>query len=259
MVTSYKAKPLTSNRAVVLKVAEPGGSDFLKEEANYLATLNHPNIIKIFPALEVDGIKYYIAREPKTDEWYIALEYFEGGSLADWLKRKGKFGLIETLNLAKQIGSALEYAHSRGIVHGDVKPSNILLRYTPDGSFQAALSDFGATIATIHGNYIVYAFTPAYASPEQLESAKIDRRSDIYSLGVVLYQMLTGRLPYEGASDVELTQSILHQVPPPPSSLVSEIPVEMDNVILRALQKQREKRFQTVEEMIEALIQTAHV
>lgn len=254
MGTVYEARPLVGNGHVVLKVAEGQGADFLKDEAEHLAALDHPDIVKALPVLEVDGQEYYAAREPDTNEWYIALEYFDGGSLADRLKSEGKLNLQETLAIAQQIGSALEYAHARGIVHGDIKPSNVLFQRVSDGSLQAALSDFGVTMGADGAGSIARAATLPYASPEQLDGGKrIDRRSDVYSLGVVLYQTLTGHLPFEARTDEELMRAIQSQPPQPPSRLVSTIPPEVDRVILKALRKRPEERFQTVEEMVEAL------
>lgn len=252
MGTLYEAMPLTGNGHVVLKVAREQRADFLKEEAEHLAALDHPNIIKALPVLKVEGQEYYVAREPGTNEWYIALEYFDGGSLRDRLRGKGRFDLPETLAIVQQIGSALEYAHAKGIVHGDVKPSNILFRRVSNGSLQAALSDFGVTVSAGGRGPIARAATLSYASPEQLEGEKrIDRRSDVYSLGVVLYQMLTGYLPFEAKAIEEFVQAIL-RTPQPPSRLAPTIPPAVDRVILKTLRRRPEERFQTIEEMVQA-------
>ena len=255
----YEAEPLTGNDHVVLKVAEGREADFLKDEAEHLAALDHPNIVKALPVLEAEGREYCLAREPDTNEWYIALEYFDSGSLRDRIRREGKLNLQETLAIAQQIGSALEYAHARKIVHGDIKPSNILFRRISDGSLQAALSDFGVTVGADGAGSIARAATLPYASPEQLDGGnRIDRRSDVYSLGVVLYQMMTGRLPFEARTEEVLVQAILNRAPQPPSILVSSIPPEVDGIILKALRKRPEERFQTVEEMVQAFMRAVH-
>lgn len=254
MGTVYEAEPLAGNGHVVLKVAEGREADFLKDEAEHLAALDHSNIVKALPVLKADGREYYLAREPGTNEWYIALEYFDGGSLGDRLRSEGKLNLQETLTITRQIGSALEYAHSRGITHGDIKPSNVLFRRVSDGSLQAALSDFGVTVGADGAGSIARAATLPYASPEQLDGGRIDRRSDVYSLGVVLYQMLTSHLPFEARTDEKLIQAIQSQIPQPPSSLVSTIPPEVDGVILKTLRKRPEERFQTIEEMVLAFM-----
>jgi len=257
MATVYEAKLPSENAHVALKVAHGNQSDFLKEEAENLANLvtilDHPNILKILPLPVGKSEKdYYIARDPETNSWYIALEYVNGSSLRDRLNREKRIALREAIEIISQVGSALDYAHSKGIIHRDIKPTNILIKQLPSGKTRVLLSDFGiAKTGTIEGIRGTIG-TPSYMSPEQARGKDVDYRSDIYSLGVVLYEMLTGRVPFDGAVPDVIHQHI-HQPPPLPSRINPCIPEKIERIIMKALAKNPEDRFQSVKEMVTAL------
>ena len=213
--------------------------------ANLATILDHPNILKILPLPFGEGEKdYYIARDPETDCWYIALEYTKGGSLRDKLNREKRIEIREAIEIISQVGSALDYAHSKGIIHRDIKPTNILFKKSPSGETRVLLSDFGIAKARSEGIKGIVG-TPGYMSFEQVSEKDVDHRSDIYSLGVVLYEMLTGRVTFEGKPlDVQY---------PLPSNINPYIPEEVEAVIMKALAKNPEDRFQSVKEMVAVL------
>jgi len=263
MATVYLAKLPAGDGHVALKVAQGAQSDFLKEEAenlaNLAAILDHPNILKILPLPLGDGERdYYIARDPKTNSWYMALEYVNGGSLREKLNREKRLEVREAVEIINQVGSALNYAHSKGITHCDIKPTNILFQQLPSGEVRVLLSDFGIARARTPKGVKGIIGTPSYMSPEQASGQEVDHRSDIYSLGVVLYEMLTGRLPFEGAT-LEVTHQHIHQSPLPPSAINPHIPKEVEAVIVKALAKNPMDRFQSVRELVVALEEAAKV
>jgi len=257
MAMVYEAKLPSEDGHVALKVAHGDQSDFLKEEAENLANLvtilDHPNILRILPLPFGEGEKdYYIARDPETNSWYIALEYANGGSLRDKLNREKRIELREAIEIISQVGSALDYAHSKGIIHRDIKPTNILFRQLPSGETKVLLSDFGIAKAKALKGVRGIIGTPGYMSPEQASGKDVDHRSDIYSLGVVLYEMLAGRVPFEGTTPDVMHQHI-HQLPLPPSKISPDVPREVETVVMKALAKNPEDRFQSVREMVAAL------
>lgn len=262
MGTVYEAEPLLGNGRVALKVAQSDGADFLKDEAQVLTKLAHQHIVKIlplpFPKYERE---YFVARDPEENVWYIALEYLRGGSLRDRLQRKGRLDLTEAIEIAEQIASALDYAHTKGIVHRDLKPSNVLFRRSwldlPIIKPQVVLTDFG--IASLNDAFAAgEAGTPAYMSPEQVrhaegEKVKVNHRCDLYTLGVLLYEMLTGQVPFQGQDREATWKAIKEEAPPSPRQFNPHISEKVETVILKALEKLPEKRFQTAAEMIRAL------
>lgn len=257
MATVYKAKLPSGDGHIALKVAHGDQSDFLKEEAenlaNLVAILDHPNILKILPLPFGEGEKdYYIARDTKTNGWYIALEYVSGGSLRDKLNQEKRIELREAIEIISQVGSALDYAHSKGIIHRDIKPTNILFERLPSGGIRVLLSDFGIARARILEGVKGIIGTPCYMSPEQASGKDADHRSDIYSLGVVLYEMLTSRVPFEGTMPDVIDQHI-HQPPSLSSAINPHIPREVETIIMKALAKNPKARFQSVKEMVAAL------
>jgi ABC-type sugar transport system substrate-binding protein len=250
MASVYRAHQPNINRDVALKVIrlahDPDEDDFPKRfahEAKLIASLEHIHILPIY--------EYGI----QGDNAYIAMRLLRGGTLTDLL-RQGPLSLNRAADLFTQIARGLAYAHSKGIIHRDMKPSNILL----DDSGNAYLTDFGLakiiegeTDITKSGTVVG---TPAYMSPEQLRGERIDHRSDIYSLGIVFYQMVAGKPPFETGSSGEIVSLIykhLEEVPKPPSEHNPDIPAGIEEIILRALSKKPEDRFQSVEEMLQAL------
>ncbi|HSR48139.1 MAG TPA: serine/threonine-protein kinase [Anaerolineales bacterium] len=241
MATVYLAHRLTDGRRVAVKVLSPQIAEneaFLhrfRREAKVLMRLSHPNIVPIEAFDEVDGLAF------------LAMPFLELGSLADCLQRSrldpGKGGRI-----IDHVSAALHHAHGMDIVHRDVKPSNILLG--PDG--QALLSDFG--LAQVHdatlsltGSAVLG--TPSYASPEQVRGETITPLSDQYSLGIVLFEMTTGRLPFEAETPLALLLKHASEPTPPPRSVNANIPEVIERVILRATAKRPEDRFPSVLEM----------
>jgi len=248
MALVYQAYDRVHRRVVALKVLPPYFEHdlfllrrFLRE-GEAASRLRHPHIVRVYEAGEADGVHY------------IAMEYLPGGSVADALQRYGRpFDLHTAADIIIQIAAALDYAHEWGVLHRDLKPSNILL----DGRGRAALSDFG--IAKVAGHSTL---TPArtllgtvlYMSPEQARGRRdLDRRSDVYSLGVILYEMLTGRPPFQGEHEAVILRQILDDPPPRPRKLNPTIPPAVERVILTALRKDREHRYATAGQLAMAL------
>jgi serine/threonine protein kinase/tetratricopeptide (TPR) repeat protein len=217
-----------------------------KQEAKAASGLNHPNIITIFDIGNADGLHY------------IATEYIEGDTLRDHIA-DNRLGLLQILDVAIQVVSALSAAHQAGIIHRDVKPENIMLR--PDGYVKVL--DFGLVklaerttgiegdITTIKNTEPgIVMGTVRYMSPEQARSKAIDGRSDIFSLGITLYEVITGRLPFEGESTADLLAEILHAEPRPIADYVADAPRELQRILSKALRKETRDRYQTADEML---------
>lgn len=247
MAVVYKAWQPSLGRYVALKVLSPflqQDREFLArfhQEAKAAARLNHPNIVKIFDAGKAESINY------------IAMEYIDGESLQDMMERIGRpLDGATAANIIAQIASALDYAHAGGVVHRDIKPSNILI----DRQGRAVLTDFGiaraAGFSRLTGTGTLVG-TPEYMSPEQAEGLEIDHRTDIYSLGVVLYNMLTGRVPFRGTTPQSVLYGHVHKKPAPPSQLNPTISREVGAVVLKALAKDKARRYQQAEELAAAL------
>lgn len=207
-------------------------------EAEAASKLDHPHILPIYSYGEEDGLPY------------IVMPYMEGGTLAEYMARRGPLSLEEALWYLEQISSALDYAHKQGCVHCDVKPANILL----DAEGYALLSDFGIARA-IHSEsditepagraHEAVMGTPDYISPEQALGQPIDGRSDIYSLGIMLFYLLTKRLPFRADTSIALALLHVHELPPSLTEVRADIPRSIDNVILHALAKNPDARFQS--------------
>lgn len=245
MAVVYKAFQPRLGRYVALKLLPPhlaGDPQFVerfRREAMASARLRHPNIIQVFDAGQDSGYHY------------IVMELCEGGTLADRLKR-GTMTMAEVALLLNAVASAMDHAHQQGIVHRDIKPSNIL--FTREG--QPVITDFGiARILQTSSLSSTRAFlgTPEYVSPEQVEGRTVSARSDIYSLGIVLYQMLTGRPPFQGETPTAVLYAHVHKAPPPMRAVNPSISVGVENVVLRALAKNPSDRFATAGEMANAL------
>jgi tRNA A-37 threonylcarbamoyl transferase component Bud32 len=212
-------------------------------EARAVANLDHPNIISI----------YQFGEGP--DLYYMAMKFVEGRTLLSILKqmRQGKKFIdpSRVLSIITEVASALDYAHDHGVIHRDIKPSNIML--TTDN--HAILTDFGLTMQVGTDSTLGTAFgTPRYIAPEQaISSQRSVPQSDIYSLGVVLYEMATGQAPFDSDSPMSLALSHITSTPPPPQSIRPDLPHPVQMVILKALEKRPENRWQTATEMAEAL------
>lgn len=216
-------------------------------EAEVASKLEHSNILPILSYGEQDGLPY------------IAMPYMSGGTLAEYLSLHGPLSLLEALWYLEQIASALDYAHEHGCVHCDIKPANILL----DSEGYALLSDFGiARVANTAEDTLeqpaakvreAVMGTPDYISPEQALGRSVDGRSDIYSLGILLFYMLTKRLPFRADSPIALALLHVHEPPPSLMSIRTDVTYEIDQVILKALAKKPEERFQTAQQFCSAL------
>lgn len=213
--------------------------DRLIQEAKAAGKLSHPNIVTIYDVGEQEGVHY------------IAMEYLSGCSLEDFIKKKGELNYRIVARIIIQTCEALSYAHQHGIVHRDVKPANIMLQ----DDFHVKVMDFGIarleTTSLTKSN--VTLGTPQYISPEQLEGRQADKRSDIFSLGAVLYEMLTRRKPFEGENISSLMYRVLNHDPPPPSSVNEKTPLIFDGIVSKAMAKSPEDRYQDAEEISETL------
>jgi serine/threonine protein kinase len=247
----YKALDLTLGRIVALKfvAADLATNESIKQrlmrEAKACASLNHPNISIIYEFGEADGRNF------------IALEYVEGETLQKLLTQK-RFEVTEVLEVALQVTNALEAAHKKGITHRDLKSANIML----DVNNRAKILDFGlAKLA--QGSRLTQSGmtlgTAAYMSPEQVRGEELDHRSDIYSMGVVLYELLTGDLPFVADYHLAVMYAIVNVDPKPPRESNPAIPPELEAVILKALAKEPEKRYQTSAEMGNELLELQEV
>lgn len=243
MSVVYKAKCHRLNRYVALKVMK---EEFAKdeefrrrffEESQAVAMLSHPNIVNVYDVSRSGDIEY------------IVMELIDGITLKEYLARRGALSWKETTFFALQIAKALEHAHSRDIIHRDIKPQNIML--LRDGTVKVA--DFG--IAHHTNDQSTYAKGEAigsvhYVSPEQARGSHIDNRSDIYSLGVVMYEMLTGRLPFEGNTPIEVAVQHINSIPLPPSDYVADIPQALEAITMKAMNPSPSRRYSTAGELI---------
>src|SRR5579859_4223510 len=235
IATVYRAEQLNIQREVAIKVlkTQDAQGDFLhrlEREAATIARLSHPHIVKLFDYGQENGITY------------LVMELITGGSLAD-LIRTGPLSPFEANRILQQLASALDYAHREGVIHRDLKPHNVLM----DTNGNALLTDFGlarlvqSTSILTHSGTVVG--TPAYMSPEQWTGGIIDARTDIYSLGVILFEMLTGRVPFSGETPYRMMHMHINEKPPYVHALNSAIPLSFDAVILKALAKDISQRF----------------
>lgn len=242
MSTVYRARRLDDGAVVALKVLRgeyAADHEFIERfarEARAAETLAHPNIVRVLESGQ-DG-----------DTYFIAMEYVDGPDLKAYLRRVGRLEPADAERIALQVCDALEYAHRQGIIHRDVKPQNILL--APDGSVKVA--DFGiaralATSTITQPGTVIG--TVHYLSPEQARGAAVGRGSDIYALGVVLFEMLTGRLPFAGDSPIAIALKHLHEPPPAPRAIEPSIPLRLEGIILKAMAKPSQDRYGSAREM----------
>jgi tRNA A-37 threonylcarbamoyl transferase component Bud32 len=210
-----------------------------KQEAKALARLSHPNIVQVYDFFQEGG------------QGFIAMELVEGEDLADYLHDKGVLPISETVQLATQMAEALSYAHKHGVIHRDFKPANVIL--SMEGA--AKITDFGlAKIAqsSIHTQLGSLLGSPAYMSPEQAQGKVADASSDIYALGVALYGMLSGRLPFTGDLESVIAQK-LSGIPKPLSALDGEIPEQLNRLVFQMLEKEPDNRPESMDKVVEAL------
>jgi serine/threonine protein kinase len=211
-----------------------------RREALAAARISHPNLVAVFDA------------GSEGDIHFIVMEFVPGETLADVLRREGRVDPLLATQIASSVGDALATAHAAGIVHRDVKPANVMR--TPDG--RTKLMDLGIARG-VEGDSITRASsilgTAGYVSPEQARGEPVDHRSDIYSLGCVLYEMLAGRQPFEADNPIAVAYQHVHDAPVPPSSLEPSVPPALESVVLRAMEKDPEARFPTAADMVRAL------
>jgi predicted Ser/Thr protein kinase len=244
MGTVYKAYQSSLKRYVAVKVLardakREGFQQRFEQEAQALARLRHANILSIH-GFDQEG-----------ERAYIVMDYVSGGTLADLIS--DGLSLRDAIDIAVQIGDALHYAHQRGIVHRDVKPTNVLI--DEDGG--PLLTDFGLVKLLTAPEPVtepgVGMGTAAYMAPEQASGGEVDARSDVYALGIVLYEMVTGCLPFEAEDGITMVLKKLQESPPPPSRFKADLPAKVEHVILKAMAFKPEDRYQSALEMTEAL------
>jgi serine/threonine protein kinase len=246
MATVYKGYQQSLNRYVAIKVLRGDlarDEKFVarfRREALAVARLSHPSILHVYDAGAADGI------------YYIVMDYAPGGTLKDLLRR-GPLAIERALSIAEQIAEALDYAHRQGVIHRDVKPSNILL--TVDGRPQ--LTDFGIAKALYEHEQLTRTGTsigtPEYMAPEQIDGQSVDGRADIYALGIVLYEMLSGRTPFHAETPMALVYKQLNDPPPPLRSVGINVPGWLEGVLNKALAKNPAARFQRASDLARAL------
>jgi len=244
MAYVFKARCHLLNRNVAIKMLredmahDEGFRDNFKKEAQAVAMLSHPNIVSI----------YDVSRSPEMD--YIVMELIEGVTLKIYMKTKGALGHKESIHFATQIAKALSHAHSKGIVHRDIKPQNIMIAM--DGAVKVA--DFGiAHLENTHVPEDTAVGSVHYISPEQAKGQNVDARSDIYSLGVVMYEMLTGSLPFTGDTAEAVALQHVSSVPKGLRELCPDIPAELEAITLKAMNGDINARYQSVDELLQDL------
>lgn len=240
----YKANDRKLNRKVSIKILKRDFADDqnfvtkFRNEARAAASLNHPNIVNVYDVGEGDGI------------YYIVMEHIDGITLKKYIEYKKKLNIRESIEIAMQVARGLEAAHSKKIIHRDIKPQNIMI--SRDGKVK--VTDFGiaraASAQTISSNAMG---SVHYISPEQAKGGYCDERSDIYSLGITLYEMLTGKVPFEGESTVAVALQHIQGEIVPPRKVDPMIPVSLEKIILKCTQKRPDRRYSNVTELIEDL------
>lgn len=241
MADVYKAKDHVLNRLVAIKVLKQEYSTdatFVKKfrvEAQSAAGLSHPNIVNVYDVGEDEGV------------YFIVMELVQGITLKNYIDMKGKLDIREALNISVQIASGLSAAHENRIIHRDIKPQNIIM--SRDGKVK--VTDFGiAKVADSTTVTTTAAGTVHYISPEQARGGYSDERSDIYSLGITMYEMVTGRVPFEGETNVAVALMHIQSEITPPRQLEPSIPVSFEKIILKCTQKKPERRYASARELI---------
>jgi serine/threonine-protein kinase len=241
MADVYLAEDEELGRRVAIKILNERHAndeqfvERFRREAKNAAGLSHPNIVSIYDRGEAEGT------------YYIAMEYLDGRSLKELVTARGPLPIGDAIAFTREVLSALRFAHRKGVVHRDIKPHNVMA----DADGRLKVTDFGiaragASQMTEAGSIIG---TAQYLSPEQARGAAVDQRSDLYSVGIVLYELLTGTVPFNGETPVEIAMRHLSDTPQPPSIKRPEIPPDLDMIVLRALAKNPDDRFQTAAEM----------
>ena len=244
MADVYLATDRQLKRKVAVKVLfpefarDPSFVERFRREAQNAASLNHPNIAAVYDWGQEHGT------------YYIVMEFVEGRSLRDIIRAEGQVPAVAAARIAAELADALAFAHRKGVIHRDVKPGNVLL--TAAG--QVKLTDFGIAANQFDANQGLTQTgsvmgTATYFSPEQAQGHPVDGRSDVYALGVVLYEMLTGVPPFSGESPVAVAMKHVREVPPPMTTRVPDVPTQLQAIVNAALTKEIESRYQSAEEM----------
>lgn len=244
MADVYKARDHKLNRLVAVKIMksefkeDPTFIQKFRKEAQAAAGLAHPNIVNVYDVGDDGGL------------YYIVMELVEGITLKDYITKKGRLSVKEATSIAIQVSLGLQAAHSRGIIHRDVKPQNIII--STDGKVK--LSDFGIAKAT-NSNTITSNVMGSvhYSSPEQVRGGFSNAKSDIYSLGVTLYEMVTGRVPFDGETTVAIAIKHLQEEIEPPTKYAPDLPYSLEQIILKCTQKSPDRRYESTAELIEDL------
>ncbi len=255
MAIVYKAEDRVLGRPVAVKVlrqqfaADPEFLARFRQEAHAAAALTHPNIVHVYDVGETGG------------QQYIVMEYVAGPTLKQIIQQRGALPLAEVLDLGSQVCAAAEAAHRRGMVHRDLKPQNVLVNAdglakvadfglaqpAAQAAGQPADAPVGSAPATVFG-------TAHYLSPEQAQGLPATPASDIYAIGVLLYEMATGRLPFDGGSPEEVARKQIQQAPAPPRLLNDALPAAVEGIILKAMAKDPAARYATARELGSALL-----
>jgi serine/threonine-protein kinase len=245
MAEVWSAEDSQLGRRVAIKLlasrfaADPDFRERFRREASSAAAMQHPNIVSIYDRGEWDGTSY------------IAMELVDGRTLKQLITERGPAGPGAAIDITIEILKALRYAHKRGIVHRDIKPQNVLLDH--EGGVKVAdfgIARAGASEMTEEGAMMG---TVQYVSPEQAQGLPVSPRSDLYSVGIVLYELLTGRVPFDGEAPVSIALKQVSEPPVPPSQLRPGVPAALEHVVLRALEKDPARRYQSADEFIGAL------
>ena len=249
--TVYLGRDPFAQRDVAVKVATPEilgdakrgklYTHLFLNEASLVGKLRHPHIVQIYDAVVAEKL------------CYIVMEYVAGGTLEAHARPDCLLPVDQVVELVFKCTRALDFAQRLGITHRDIKPANILM----SGQTDIKISDFGASITEGRNDrtQVSGIGSPAYMSPEQVQEATLDHRTDIYSLGVVMFQLLTGQLPFQGDSQYKIVYQIINEEAPLPSSLRPELPAVLDRIVSRAMSKDREARYQTWEAFAHDLAQ----
>src|SRR5438874_10151410 len=241
MANVYLAEDQELGRRVAIKILNERHAhdeqfvERFRREAKNAAGLSHPNVVSIYDRGEAEG------------SYYIAMEYLDGRTLKELIVTRGPSPVGVAIDYTRQILAAIGFAHKKGIVHRDIKPHNVVV----GGDGRLKVTDFGiarsgSSQMTEAGSIVG---TAQYLSPEQARGASVDARSDLYSLGILLYEMLTGKVPFTGEAPVEIAMKHLSAIPEPPSKLRPEVPHDLDAVVMRAIAKDPDERYQSAEEM----------
>lgn len=244
MAEVYVAEDQLLNRTVAVKVLFPELAhdeafvERFRREARAAASLNHHNIVSVYDFGQDEG------------SWFIVMEFVEGQTLRDIIRAEGPMEPARATALASEVAAALAAAHAQGIIHRDVKPANVLIA---EGTGTVKVADFGIARAagarqglTMPGTVLG---TATYLSPEQAQGAEVDFRTDVYSLGMVLYEMLAGRAPFKGESPVAIAYQAMSTIAPPPSTHNPRVPAALDAIVMKAMSKDPAARYSSAEDL----------